>query len=177
MCKLCFLFRQHEDRVAIPDVKLRQDFKKWTEGKLNKPSTNKLKAEMRKKCIVIFNVMKWSIDVFLEVNLFPRSLRNVLQLLSSVSPVCSYFEPSEEAIALALKMLEPNVKADSEVMKSIQLQFPLFHDLLSSLTIEASLPDIWKGVILYLSDKACQPFNVANIINTPNCDSTNEIGR
>lgn len=74
-------------------------------------------------------------------------------------------------------MVEPNIKANSDVMKSIQLKFPLFHDLLSSLTIETCLPDIWKGVIIYLGDKACQPFNTAKIINTPICDSTNELGR
>uniref|UniRef100_A0A7M5XNQ1 Uncharacterized protein n=1 Tax=Clytia hemisphaerica TaxID=252671 RepID=A0A7M5XNQ1_9CNID len=72
-------------------------------------------------------------------------------------------------------MLQPNVKSDSKLMEEIQHHLPHFHLLLSSLTIENQLPDDFKGLLLDLTDKAKQPFKVAERINTEKCTSTSEI--
>ena len=170
-------FRKHEDRVAISEKQLRKQMKNWIEEKLSKFQSNKLLMEMRSKYRTIYNIMKWSLDTYVTVKCFPKSLRNIFSLLYSTSPVCSYIEPSDFVCDLALKMIEPNIKSDSKLMEKIQHHLPHFHLFLSSLSIENELPEEFKGLLLDLTDKAKQPFNVAEPVTTENCTRTSEICR
>eukprot|EP00111_Clytia_hemisphaerica_P009034 TCONS_00026469-protein len=168
-------YSKHEDRIAISERPIRKQMKKWVEGKLTQFQSNKLLLQMRTKYRTIYNVMKWSLDIYVTVKSFPKSLQNVLSLLFSVSPVCSYIEPSDEVCDLALKMLEPNIKSDSKLMEKIQQHLPHFHSLLSSLKIENELPEEFKGLILDLTDKSKQPFDVADQVTTEKCTETSDI--
>ena len=123
----------------------------------------------------IYNVVEWGYTKYQSDNRFPKALKDVLRLFASSSPVCSYFQPDEETEKLSLKMLDENVKADSETMRKIQEVFPLFHSLLS--VLPCCLPGVWKGLLLYLYDKANDPFIYANPINTPKCTRSTDISR
>ena len=113
---------------------------------------------MRFKHRHIYNVMKWSAEVYNRPADFPRSLKDIYQLISSPSPVCSYVPPTKDVSKLLLKMLDLNVKSDSSLMKTLQLELPFFHRVLADLTIETCLPEEWKGLLLHLETCSNDPF-------------------
>ena len=122
--------------------------------------------EMRSKHRCIYNVIDWSLDVFCKTANFPRSLVNIFQLISSPSPVCSYIPPTKEVKQLMERIMEQNIKSNSLVMRSLQMELPFFHSLLADLEIESCLPDVWKGLLLHLDSCAHRPFETANVVKT-----------
>ena len=137
---------------------------------MNEAMSRELFSDIRSVHRCIWNIMKWSVDVFEKPNSFPRGLRNIYQLVSSPSPVCSYIEPTEEVFSLLMKTLSSNIKSDSNVMRLLQTKLPFFHDLLSSLSVEDRIPEEWKGLILHLIDKAREPFESSESVRTPSLD-------
>ena len=105
--------------------------------------------------------MKWGVEIFGRIVEFPRSFTNIFQLISSPSPVCSYIAPTKKVSELLLKMLEPNIKANSSIMKALQIDLPFFHNLMADLGIETCLPKEWKGLLLNLEACANKPFSTA----------------
>ena len=111
--------------------------------------------------------MKWACKLYTRTTDFPRSLGRIFQMLSSPSPVCSYVPPTNEIYELLLKLVDHNITSDSEVMRDLQMKLPFFHDLLSELRIESSLPDVWTGLLLHLFDCSMNPFETAEHIKEP----------
>ena len=56
-------------------------------------------------------------------------------------------------------------------MKELQLNLPFFHDLLSDLAKETSLPGEWKGLLLHLTDCLKNPFVPANRVKESSANS------
>ena len=97
--------------------------------------------------------------MFCKTANFPRSLVNIFQLISSPSPVCSYIPPTKEVKQLMERIMEQNIKSNSLVMRSLQMELPFFHSLLADLEIEWCLPDVRKGLLH-------RPFETANVVKT-----------
>ena len=96
--------------------------------------------------------------------------------LYSSSPVSSYFE--ENDLELGLKLLQPNCKSDSSLMRQFQTRLPLFFNILTAANLESCLPDTkWKAILLYLAEKAEVPFRNAKELNTTDAIEENELSR
>ena len=126
-------------------------------------AATQFEEEMRVTNKAMFNVMKWSIDVLCRTADFPRSLVNIFQLISSPSPVCSYIPPTKNVSKLLMKMLDANIKSDSQFMIALQLELPFFHHLLADLQIESSLPEEWKGLLMHLDACSKNPFRTSRV--------------
>ena len=61
------------------------------------------------------------------------------------------------------------------MLRSIQRELPIFYGVLQCLQIENSLPDDWKGLILYLVDLSSAPFDQADPVNTNPTSSSQDI--
>ena len=105
----------------------------------------------------------------------PNAVIDILLCVSSPSPVCSYLYPSEEVLDLVMELFETNIKSDVKKMKEFQEKIPLFFNLLVCFSIETSLPDEWKGLIILLTDIARKPFINAELVNTKLSDESNNL--
>ena len=170
-----FHCREHKQRIAIPEKKLCDDFKRWIAGKRSSSATKSLLSLLKINHRSIANVFKWANDSF--GNSIPVAIVDIFSCLASESPVCSYFYPSLEVKNLSMKLFDIHLKSNSAVMKQIQHLMPLFFNVLSSLQIENCLLGEWKGLIIDLADLAIFPFTSAETINTQRIDSSDEICR
>ncbi|XP_066915621.1 uncharacterized protein [Clytia hemisphaerica] len=166
-------YSKHGSRLAIDDAPFRKRFRRWLDGKMNPAASQAFRKDLQNLNKQIHKVIEWGYTKYQTDSRFPKAFKDVLRLFASASPVCSYFPPNEDSTKLSMKMLDENVKADSETMRQIQEVFPLFHSLLSILP--CCLPGVWKGLLLYLYDKANDPFINASVINTPKHPKSAEI--
>ena len=132
---------------------------------------NRLLIKLKHHHRPIFNVLQWTIDRF-SLSRMPNAFIDLFKCLSSQSPVCSYVPPNEFCHSLLESLCEDNVKANTELVRSVQRELPLFFNLLSALSVETSLPGEFKGLLLYLSEKSSVPF--LNAEQCPLLPSTEE---
>lgn len=170
---LFVVFSEHKDRIAIPDNCIRSKLKDWVQGKLSKSGILEVEKLLERTYRPIHIVFKWVRDTF-ALQPVPVAIKNIFQCVSSCSPVCSYVFPSDFALSLAESLWEGNVKGNSELMKSIQEELPLFFSVLCCLKIETCLPEEWKGLLLYLIDLAKAPFVSAGEVKTPSVDQVQD---
>ncbi|XP_066928489.1 uncharacterized protein [Clytia hemisphaerica] len=164
-------FSHFKHRIAIAEPEIRKSLKRWYEVKMDVRSSRLFQENMRLKHRTIHNIMRWALDIFSKRSKFPVSLKDIFSMLSSSSPVCSYIDPDQRSCDLLLEILKPNIKANSDKMRELQTKHPFFHKLLADLAVESSLPDIWKGLLLDLIDKAQQPFKNYQELRTGSYDT------
>ncbi|XP_066910086.1 uncharacterized protein [Clytia hemisphaerica] len=161
-------YSEHADRLAIKEKVLRDSFKDWA----TKSKSVTFMKGMKKLYPTIHHVIEWSIDTFGDD--IPKAMRLFFRCLYSSSPVCSYFE--ERDLELSLKLLQPNCKSDSRLMRQFQIRLPLLFNVLNAANLESCFPETkWKGLLLYLADKAEVPFNNAKDLSTSDEFDENEL--
>lgn len=161
------MFSLRSARIAFEDPQVRKvllEFANKTRGKLTDEERSQL---LSIGILEARTLMTWVVDTFglhyTDVSVVPFGVRQFIRCIATTSPVCSYLHPSDENIQMVKSLTEENIRAKPFEWHQLQMELPMFYELLKDLASAEVLPsDVFTRLFTYLIHRAEDPFNPDN---------------
>ena len=170
ICSFTLFFSDFNDRIAIENDAIRNILISMRKKKSSKNEFFQLLNLAKLHCQFILPLLKWIFNYYdlktFGLDTIPPGVLNFLGCMGSKSPVCSYVYPEEQCLLLLEDLIVTDIKKDIKKYQFLQMELPIFYELLKDLRDWNHLPEEFKGTLLHLKERATAPFKY-HIPRTP----------